>query len=135
MQLQPHYCLLPCFYPLSHCRHTRIGTPMKRGISGGQAKRTNVGIALITNPSVLFLDEPTSGLDSWTSKEVWKGECALGATRKCMGEEAGAAPEETGVMPGKVGVVLGGGGWQRIAGVVPGELGVGLAEPGGACSA
>ena len=28
-----------------------------------QAKRTNVGIALITNPRVLFLDEPTSGLD------------------------------------------------------------------------
>ena len=31
-----------------------------------QAKRTNIGIALITNPRVLFLDEPTSGLDSYT---------------------------------------------------------------------
>ncbi|KXZ47828.1 hypothetical protein GPECTOR_32g440 [Gonium pectorale] len=29
-----------------------------------------VGIALITNPRVLFLDEPTSGLDSFTSNEV-----------------------------------------------------------------
>jgi ABC-type multidrug transport system ATPase subunit len=34
---------------------------MAKGISGGQAKRTNIGIALVTNPRVLFLDEPTSG--------------------------------------------------------------------------
>jgi ABC-type multidrug transport system ATPase subunit len=43
---------------------------MARGISGGQSKRTNIGIALITNPRVLFLDEPTSGLDSHTSNGV-----------------------------------------------------------------
>lgn len=35
-----------------------------------QAKRTNIGLALITHPRVLFLDEPTSGLDSYTSHEV-----------------------------------------------------------------
>lgn len=35
-----------------------------------QAKRTNIGIAMITNPRVLFLDEPTSGLDSFTAHEV-----------------------------------------------------------------
>lgn len=55
---------------LEKCRDTRIGSTLKRGISGGQAKRTNVGIALITNPRVLFLDEPTTGLDSYTSIEV-----------------------------------------------------------------
>ena len=27
-----------------------------------QVKRTNVGVALITSPKVLFLDEPTSGV-------------------------------------------------------------------------
>ncbi|GIL78523.1 hypothetical protein Vretifemale_7939, partial [Volvox reticuliferus] len=31
-----------------------------------------IGIALISNPRVLFLDEPTSGLDSFTANEVMK---------------------------------------------------------------
>ena len=48
----------------------KIGNPLHKGISGGQAKRTNIGIALITSPRVLFLDEPTSGLDSFTANEV-----------------------------------------------------------------
>ncbi|KAK9904696.1 hypothetical protein WJX75_000743 [Coccomyxa subellipsoidea] len=55
---------------LNGCRGVRIGNPLARGISGGQCKRVNIGIALVTNPRVLFLDEPTSGLDSYTSNEV-----------------------------------------------------------------
>jgi ABC-type multidrug transport system ATPase subunit len=55
---------------LSDCRRVRIGDPLVKGISGGQAKRTNIGIALVTSPRVLFLDEPTSGLDSFTANEV-----------------------------------------------------------------
>lgn len=55
---------------LNSCKDVLIGNELARGISGGQAKRVNIGIALITNPKVLFLDEPTSGLDSFTSNEV-----------------------------------------------------------------
>ena len=40
---------------LTRCAGVRIGSPEARGISGGQAKRTNIAIALITDPRVLFL--------------------------------------------------------------------------------
>jgi ABC-type multidrug transport system ATPase subunit len=47
-----------------------IGNTLTKGISGGQMKRTNIGIALIADPRVLMLDEPTSGLDSFSANEV-----------------------------------------------------------------
>eukprot|EP00747_Dinoflagellata_sp_TGD_P183521 gnl/TRDRNA2_/TRDRNA2_38445_c0_seq1.p1 gnl/TRDRNA2_/TRDRNA2_38445_c0~~gnl/TRDRNA2_/TRDRNA2_38445_c0_seq1.p1 ORF type:complete len:634 (+),score=111.22 gnl/TRDRNA2_/TRDRNA2_38445_c0_seq1:94-1995(+) len=55
---------------LDTCRDTVIGNPLQRGISGGQAKRVNIALALITQPKVVFLDEPTSGLDSNMANEV-----------------------------------------------------------------
>lgn len=55
---------------LESCRKTTIGSALQRGISGGQAKRVNIGLALLQRPPVLFLDEPTSGLDSRVANEV-----------------------------------------------------------------
>lgn len=49
---------------LADVEHTRIGTPERRGVSGGQRKRVNVALELITDPPILLLDEPTSGLSS-----------------------------------------------------------------------
>jgi ABC-type multidrug transport system ATPase subunit len=42
---------------LQSCRNTVIGNALRRGISGGQAKRVNIGLALVQRPPVLILGE------------------------------------------------------------------------------
>jgi ABC-type multidrug transport system ATPase subunit len=39
-------------------------------VSGGERKRTSIGVELITDPMLIFLDEPTTGLDSFTAMSV-----------------------------------------------------------------
>lgn len=55
---------------LTKSKNTLIGGPLLRGVSGGERKRTSIGVELITEPSLLFLDEPTTGLDSFTSENI-----------------------------------------------------------------
>ncbi|XP_018517067.1 broad substrate specificity ATP-binding cassette transporter ABCG2d [Lates calcarifer] len=55
---------------LTKVANSKVGTQMTRGISGGERKRTNIGMELIIDPSVLFLDEPTTGLDASTANSV-----------------------------------------------------------------
>ncbi|THD25424.1 ATP-binding cassette sub-family G member 2 [Fasciola hepatica] len=49
-----------------------LGTEYVRGVSGGERKRTCIGIELIKDPLVLYLDEPTTGLDAYTAGSVMK---------------------------------------------------------------
>jgi ABC-type multidrug transport system ATPase subunit len=57
---------------LLKCADTQIGGLMKKTISGGERKRTAIGVELITDPSIVLLDEPTSGLDSFMAKNICK---------------------------------------------------------------
>ncbi len=43
---------------------------MLRGISGGEKKRTSIGLELVKQSQLIFLDEPTTGLDSATALSV-----------------------------------------------------------------
>ncbi|MEP7340901.1 MAG: FHA domain-containing protein [Acidobacteriota bacterium] len=49
-----------------------IGSPENKVISGGQRKRVNLAMELLTEPSILILDEPTSGLSSEDALVVMK---------------------------------------------------------------
>lgn len=51
-------------------------------ISGGQAQRTAVARAVVTNPSLLLADEPTGNLDSKATKDVMELFLMLNQTRQ-----------------------------------------------------
>jgi len=64
---------------LQNCKNTRIGNHLIRGVSGGERKRTSIGVELISDPKIVFLDEPTTGLDSYNAFEVVQNLCELAA--------------------------------------------------------
>jgi len=49
---------------------TECADTLSDNVSGGQRKRTNIGMELAMAPAAIFLDEPTSGLDSTAALEV-----------------------------------------------------------------
>lgn len=55
---------------LMKCKDSQIGNELIRGVSGGERKRTSIGVELISDPDIIFLDEPTTGLDSYNAYEV-----------------------------------------------------------------
>ncbi len=46
---------------LKECADAKIGTTENSQCSGGEKRRTSIGVQLLANPSILFCDEPTTG--------------------------------------------------------------------------
>jgi len=68
---------------IDHIQNSIVGSVERRGISGGERKRVNIGLELAAQPTVFFLDEPTSGLDATSSLAMalsLKKMCQLGMT-------------------------------------------------------
>jgi ABC transport system ATP-binding/permease protein len=57
-------------FDLAETRDLKVGSPLKKIISGGQRKRVNIALELMREPAILFVDEPTSGLSSVDSEKV-----------------------------------------------------------------
>ena len=57
-------------FGLDHVAETYIGTIFRSGLSGGQKRRVDVAVELVSAGSLLLLDEPTSGLDGSIAYDV-----------------------------------------------------------------
>lgn len=72
-------------------------------LSGGWQRRLSIGMALISDPEILFLDEPTLGLDVLARSELWElirslhGKVTVILTTHYM-EEAESLSDRVGIM-------------------------------------
>lgn len=57
---------------LFHVKDSQIGSVHRKVLSGGERKRTSIGVELVSDPSLIMLDEPTSGLDSFKARSICK---------------------------------------------------------------
>jgi len=64
---------------LAHVADSRVGSPLVRGVSGGERKRTAIAVELVAAPPLVFLDEPTSALDAANALVVADSLAALAA--------------------------------------------------------
>lgn len=51
---------------LTEHRHNQV-----KKLSGGQRQRLAIGLAMISDPDIIFLDEPTTGLDPQARRNIW----------------------------------------------------------------
>jgi ABC-type multidrug transport system ATPase subunit len=63
---------------------TIVGSPTRRGVSGGEYKRILIGKELMKKPRTIFLDEPTSGLDAFQAFAVIDSMKTLAARNKIV---------------------------------------------------
>jgi len=96
-----------------------------KNLSGGTARRVDLAMSLVVQPTVLFLDEPTTGLDPVSRRNLWRDIRAMASSGTTVFlttqylEEAEALADRIGVLAG--GRIVAEGTAAELAAVVGGE--------------